>query len=68
MGRATVSKRTGRTEAPSARELIDALGMTNEALAQKLGMSERQIYNLRNGTTPLRKVVRLALERLGDLQ
>lgn len=66
MGRSAVSKR--RTDAASARELIDAIGMTNEALAHELGMSERQIYNLRNGTTELRKVVRLALERVRDLR
>lgn len=48
-------------------EFIDvhkAMGLTQTGLAERLGMSLRQVQGLENGTTELRLIHALAIERV----
>lgn len=44
---------------PSIKELRDATGKSRASVAADLNMSERHLYRLETGTSPLRRVLAL---------
>lgn len=48
---------------PTLKELRDGVGHTRAKVAADLGMSERHLYRLENGVTPLRRVVAFRFAR-----
>lgn len=48
---------------PRLKELREAVGKTRAQVAADLDMSERHLYRLENGHTPLRKIHAVAFAR-----